>query len=543
MFLHACSATDLHQSNTRGRAKGWLEKACGSSLIGLVTASLFACFTANANAGDNTFATIKAHEEAHRGEVLADLRAFLSIPNIAGSKTEDARTRYADLTANADWIMAHYSKLGFSTQLWQAGGAPYVFAERSFKGAEKTLLFYAHFDGQPVDESRWSSPPFTPTLRDGTVEALAFDLDWPADNKFDENWRVFARSAGDDKVSIIALAAAIQALDANDIAQKVNIKILFDGEEESGSPSIADIAKQNKDALRADLMLFLDGPMHQSGGMQLIYGARGTMSVDLTAYGANRPLHSGHYGNWAPNPTDTIVELLASMKNSRGETVVQGFDYEAKPLTDAEKDAINAMPHIDEALRRDLNLPHTDQLADRIELQVTRPALVVRGIDGGPVGAKGRNVIGTKTTASLNIRMVPGQTVEFMRKVIERHIFSRGYKPVPKEPSAETLRQEPNLIYVDWRGTGYPAYRTDLRNVEAERISTLIQRATGTAPIKTPTMGGSLPLSVVYDELKTPILILPVANHDNNQHGPNENIRIGNISNAVSLLGTVIADY
>ena len=186
-------------------------------------------------------------------------------------------------------------------------------SERRGSKDAPTVLIYAHFDGQPVIPSQWSSPPFEPTLwTSNPLSPKAKALPWDQD-EFDPNWRIVARAAGDDKGPVIALMAAIDALVAANDMPDITIKLLLDGEEERGSPTLAGVLEQVADDLEADVMLFCDGPMHQSGRRQLVLGVRGSMTVDLTTFGPNRPLHSGHYGNWAPNPNEILMKLLMSV--------------------------------------------------------------------------------------------------------------------------------------------------------------------------------------------------------------------------------------
>ena len=478
----------------------------------------------------------RAFREAHAARILADFRAFLSLPNVAA----DA----GDMAANADWIEAYLDRRGFVTTRWSAGGAPYVFAERSAPGATGTLLVYAHFDGQPVVAEEWASPPWEPTLRTDLVVNGGRVVPWSeARESVDPEWRVFARSAGDDKAPVIALAAAIDALDAAGLTPTVNLKVILDGEEEIGSPTLAAILDQHADALQADLMLFCDGPMHQSRRRQLVFGVRGSMTVDLTAYGAVRPLHSGHYGNWAPNPNDTLIRLLSDMKDDEGRILIPGYADAVRPVTAAERAAIDAMPVIDGPLAASLGLGRTEGGGARLEELVMRPAIVVKGFSGGGVGDQASNVIRPSATASLNLRLVPDQSPDTVRPVFEAYLAERGFHVVDDEPDAGTLRAHPRVLRVDWRDGGYRGFRTDLDSPEARRLTAVLDAMGGEPTLLTPTMGGSLPVYLFEEALEAPIILLPVANHDNNQHGRNENLRIRNLWDAIDVYAAVLAEY
>ncbi len=202
--------------------------------------------------------------------------------------------------------------------------------------------------------------------------------------------------------------AAIDALVAAGAMPDITIKLFLDGEEERGSPTLAGVLDKVAEDLKADLMLFCDGPMHQSGRRQLVLGVRGSMTVDLTTYGPNRPLHSGHYGNWASNPNETLMRLLLSLKDDVGRVSVKGYLKNVRPISADERAAVAAMPSVDALVKRNLGLSESEVPGERLEDAIIRSAIVVRGISGGGVGAKARNIIEPSADASLNLRLVPG---------------------------------------------------------------------------------------------------------------------------------------
>ncbi len=467
--------------------------------------------------------------------ILNDFVDLLSIPNVA--------VNVADMERNADHITGLLESRGFTTQRLNAGGSPYIYAELNNPGAAETVLIYAHFDGQPVLEENWASPPFSPTLLDAPLQegGQPVDLD-QVEGSFDPEWRLYGRSAGDDKMPIIALVHALDALAANNIDLTVNLKLLLDGEEEQGSPTIGRLIDQHRDLFDADLLLFCDGPMHQSRKMQLVFGVRGSKTLDITTYGASRPLHSGHYGNWAPNPIMRLAHLLTSMRDESGRILIDGYYDDVIPLSELERAAIRAMPDITRALQDELaiNTPEGDGM--RLEELITLPALNTRGMVAGGVGAKGRNIILSSATVSLNLRLVPGQQPARVRELIEAHVTGQGFHIVYEDPSVEILRDYEKVAKLDWRGAGYPALRTALDDPAALRLIRLMRLITPDL-IVTPTMGGSLPLHEFGSRLSAPIIILPLANHDNNQHAENENIRLQNIWDAMAVYGVVLATF
>ncbi len=475
-----------------------------------------------------------SHRAAHEKAIVEDFVQLLSLPNVADD--------LEDMQRNAEHIEALLESRGFSTKRLQAGGAPYVFAELPAEGARQTILLYAHFDGQPVQEENWAYPPFSPTLLDAPLAAGGRPVAWKdQEGALAPDWRIYARSAGDDKMPIIALLHALDALRAEEIPLSVNLKLLLDGEEEQGSPTVARILEQNRDLLESDLLLFCDGPKHQSGRTQLVFGVRGDTGVDITAYGALRPLHSGHYGNWAPNPIMQLAHLLASMRDETGRILIQGYYDDVAPLSEREKAAIAALPDTSERLKEELSVHTPEGEGARLEELITLPAVNARGFVAGGVGDKGRNIILSRATLSLDLRLVPDQTPERVRRLVEAHVRDRGFHVVHEEPSPETLRRHPKTARLDWH-SGYPAQRTSIDHPVSRRLAALL-RAAAPDLILTPTLGGSLPLSEFAARLEAPIIILPLANHDNNQHAENENLRLGNLWQAISIYAAVLAAY
>lgn len=479
-------------------------------------------------------AAIDAWRADREAVILEDFVELLSIPNVASS--------LPDMERNAGHIVGLLEQRGFSTRRLRAGGAPYVYAELPAPGATETLLIYAHFDGQPVQEENWAYPPFSPTLLDAPVDAGGEPVDIDAvEGRFDPEWRLYARSAGDDKMPVIALVHALDALAANDIELSVNLKLLLDGEEEQGSPTVGRIIDEHTELLDADLLLFCDGPMHPSRRTQLVFGVRGDVTVDVTTYGATRPLHSGHYGNWAPNPIMQLAHLLVGLRDPAGRILIDGYYDDVVPLGELEREAIANMPDTTAALQDELSVHTPEGGGERLETLIAQPAVNVRGLQAGGVGNKGRNIIVSSATASLDLRLVPDQTPAGVRELLEAHLAGEGFHIVHEEPSAETLRAHAKVARLAW-DSGYPALRTPLDDPTAARFTRLMRRI---APdlIVTPSMGGSLPLHEFGSRLSAPIVILPLANHDNNQHAENENIRLQNLWDAMRIYGAVLAGF
>jgi acetylornithine deacetylase/succinyl-diaminopimelate desuccinylase-like protein len=512
----------VHKARRTATLASALARLCSLTL--LLSASTLSAATVVNEAVDK-------HLAAHAVEMLTDFRSLLSLPNVS--------TSTSDMQKNAEWISDYIGRRGFSSKIVSAGGAPYIIAQRPTPGASKTVLIYAHYDGQPVEPANWKTPPFEPTLK-----SAGQPLEWSAlaEGDINPDWRVYARSAGDDKAPVVALMHAIDALQGAGLSSSVNVKLILDGEEEFGSPTVAQILAQHGDELSADVLLFCDGPMHQSGRRQLVFGVRGDMGVHLTAYGPARPLHSGHYGNWAPHPTDALMRLLATLKDMDGKILVPGYLDEVTPMSEAERVAIAAMPAVDDQLRDELALGRIEGSGERLETLIMQPAINIVGFQAGGVGRQARNIILPTATASLDLRLVKGQTIETVRSTLEAHFRNQGFYVTHEDPDEETRKAHPGVLKVDWEG-GYPAYRSALDGPEAQKLAGILRAYDGEAPLMTPTMGGSLPIYLFEQALDMPIVLLPIANHDNNQHGRDENMRIGNLFSAVGVYAAVLHEF
>jgi len=493
--------------------------------------AVLCCLQFSAVRADTVADRVNDWREAHEQQIVDQFAELLAIPNVADDT--------ANIRRNAEQIGKMLTAAGMKVELLElAGSNPVVFAERTAPGAKKTIMMYVHYDGQPVNAANWASDPWIPVMRTGLVENGGQQV--PMKAPFDPDWRIFARSAGDDKAPVMALYSALQALAAAGVEPSVNLKVFMEAEEEDGSPNLRRMIETYRDKLTADMWLFCDGPAHQSRRWQLVYGVRGAYGFNLTVYGPNRPLHSGHYGNWAPNPIMLLTELIDSMRAPDGRILVDGYYEQVLPLSQAELDAIAASPQMDQALIAELGMgaPETQ---DPLDIAITRPAMNLRGIRGGDVGDQARNVIMPSAEASIGLRLVPAQTPDYLRDVIEKHIEKQGFFIIHDEPTGEQRQQHRRLARLDWsKSGGYPAYRTSFDNPLAMQISSLLDQLSDHTLIQTPTMGGSLPIYIIDDVLHTPVLILPTANHDDNQHGANENLRLQNLWDAIEIFATVL---
>lgn len=505
-------------------------------LIGAIGAALLAAPAAHAQRpAAESRELLRRWRTAHEAPVLRELATLLAVPNVASDSVNIRR--------NAALLRAMLERRGLSTRLLESptGGPPAVYGELRAPGATRTVVFYAHYDGQPVVDSQWVTPPWEPTLRDRALDAGGRPIPMPADGaRVDPEARLYARSASDDKAPIVALLAALDALRAGGVTPSVNLKLLLEGEEEAGSDHLRALLQAHRELLRADGWLFGDGPRHQSGAMQVVYGVRGVLPLNLTVYGPSRALHSGHYGNWAPNPASMLATLLASMRRDDGTVTIAGFADGVRPPTAAERRAIAAIPDTDAELARELALGHTEAPGVRLLERILVPSLNVTGLQAGGVGAGTSNTIRTSATAAIDFRLVPAQTPERIRHAVEAHLRAQGWHVVHDEPPPDTLRAHARVARVAW-GEGYRGLRTDLELPFARAVAQLVDEAVDGPVLRVPSLGGSLPMAHFEDVLQAPLVIVPVVNADNNQHAANENLRIGNLWDAIEIYGTLLA--
>jgi len=483
--------------------------------------------------GDAVHDYVTANQKA----IVGDLANFLSMPNVA--------TNPDDIMANAKAIAAYYQMIGFESEILDAPGGPVaLFLNKSYPGAAKTVTFYIHLDGQPVDETRWQDPPFAATVRAGRLEDGAGVVDFFAhQGPVPEDWRIYGRSASDDKAPVVGLFYALKALEATGVTPTVNVKIFMDGAEEAGSPNLAALIEKYGDKLKSDFWLFLDGPQDQRGNPRVVLGVRGVTGFEMTVYGPARGLHSGHYGNFAPNPSLRLAHLLASMRDEDGHTLIEGFYDEVRPESDLDKSLIAAIPDADALVMKDAGISAREYPGMRYEETLLLPAFNIRGLSAGGVGDKARNIIDSRAKASIGIRMVPDMTIAGTEEVVEAHIRAQGYHIIREEPTLEERLAHPRIAKVDWSESGYPAVRTDPDDANVQRLIAIMQDVTGGETIIYPTLGGSLPLAHIVLPLDAPFAILPIANQDNSQHAPNENIRLGHLFKGIEIYAAVLAGW
>jgi len=481
--------------------------------------------------------SVRDYRRAHEHEILSEFMELLAIPNIASDRENIRR--------NAAAIVTMMERRKLSPRLLETPDPtvpPVVYGEWKTPGASRTLIFYAHYDGQPTDPRQWiETLPWQPVLRSAALEAGGKILPSPKANEaINPEWRLYARSSGDDKAGVVAILNAFDALLASGAKPTANLKFFFEGEEEAGSPHLGEILRQNKLLLQSDAWIICDGPVHQSGRKQVVFGVRGDTNVDVTVYGAKRPLHSGHYGNWAPNPAMILTKLLSSMKDDSGRAMIAGWYDNVEPLGAVERKAIAEAPQYDDTLRGELGLARTEGNGRSLLELINEPSLNINGISSGDVGALARNVIPTTATAVLDLRLVKGNDHARQVQLLIAHIRKQGFYVIDRDPSDDERRLHPLIARVTTRPGGYNAERTRMDLDVSVALVAAVQSTSQETIVRLPTAGGSLPLSVITANLSTVTRTVPIANYDDNQHAENENLRLQNLWDGIETMAAIM---
>jgi acetylornithine deacetylase/succinyl-diaminopimelate desuccinylase-like protein len=454
---------------------------------------------------------------SHEQQILQEFTALLSIPNVASDRENIQR--------NADVLVGLLAKRHVAAkQLTAEGSNPVVYGEIKTPGAKRTLVFYAHYDGQAVNPADWETKaPFTPVVREVNGEP-----------------RIYGRSASDDKAAIVAQLAALDALQAAKIPFKANLRFVWEGEEEAGSTNLGAVLKKYHDKLGGDVWLICDGPVDQSGRQSVVFGARGVTHVAITLYGPNRELHSGHYGNWAPNPAMMLAQLLGGMEDAEGHVLVPHFYDGIAPLSALEKQAIAEAPNNGAILMKEFGMGRANGGGKPLLELLNEPTLNIDGFASARVGALANNVVPSKATVDIDMRLVKGLDWKTQQQRVVDYVAGQGYFVTDATPDKATLMAHPRVAFVERDVVGYNAVRTPMDLPIAQAVIAAVESARGPV-VKLPTMGGSVPLEMIVKTLDTNTITVPIANYDNNQHSANENIRIQNLWDGIEVMAALEA--
>ncbi|WP_291786427.1 M20/M25/M40 family metallo-hydrolase [Cecembia sp.] len=478
---------------------------------------------------------LDAVTEAHFLRGIGILNELLSIPNDSNDPEQ--------LVPNIEWCESNLSTRNWQVSRLETSGFPLLFAEKTVPKAKKTVLFYFHIDGQPVDRKRWNqADPYQPVLKrqstSGQWEAIPMEM---LQSQFDPEWRIFARSSSDDKGPFAMFLTAWDAMVEQKLTPNYNLKIILDFEEEIGSPHLPEAVVRHKETLAADMMLIMDGPRHLSNEPTLSFGARGISQITLKVFGPRAAQHSGHYGNYAPNPAFRLTQILASMKDDEGRVVIPGF-YDGIVLTDTEREILAQVPDDEDEIQMKLGIGSVDKVGGTYQESLQYPSLNIRGMSSGWVGDEVRTIVPADATAEIDIRLVPESDPERLFGLIRGHIEDQGYYILEgRDPTDEERQRFPKLL--KWEGSiSYQAFRTPFDSEPGIWLNKAMVRAFGKEPIKKRISGGSLPIAPFVDALEVPAVTVVTVNSDNNQHGPDENIRLGNYKEGIKTALAILTE-
>lgn len=461
------------------------------------------------------------------------LRELLSIPNDAFYPE--------DIEKNVRWCETAFTARDFTTQRITTPAAPLLLAERRHPNATQTVLIYLQIDGQPVDSTRWfQESPYVPALKLRNQEREWYEIPWERLTNYKDDWRVFARSASDAKGPVAMFLAALDGAKTHGIVPNYNIKVIMDFEEELGSPNLPKAVTDNAELLKADMLLIFDGPRHITNKPTLTFGARGIATITLTTYGPLVPQHSGHFGNYAPNPALRLSKLLAGMKDDEGRVLIPGF-YDGISIDPETEAILKAVPDNEKQIKKRLQIAETDKVGRYYQEAIQYPSLNIRGMQSGWIDEKVRTIIPGWARAEIDVRLVLESDPEHLLKLIKTHIEQQGYYVIGQEPTEEERLTHPKIATFTSE-ISYQSFRTPFDSTVGLWLNKAMQRAFGEDPIRIRMSGGSIPISPFVNTLGIPAVTVPTVNRDNNQHSPNENLRLGNYREGIKTMMAILSE-
>jgi acetylornithine deacetylase/succinyl-diaminopimelate desuccinylase-like protein len=471
---------------------------------------------------------VEQYVRQHQAAIVREFLELVAIPNV--------RSDLPNIKRNAELLRQMLERRGMQPEVWESPTTPLVYGERLVAGSTRTILFYIHYDGQPVDKARWKqSDPYQPVLRAGSLEEGADEItDIASRATFPDNWRIYARSAGDDKGPIQAFVSAMDAIGGKPTQ---SVKVILHGEEEGGGPALDYVIKNHTDKLRSDVLIIVDGPQHPSGRPTVYYGARGGAGLELTVYTANSAMHSGNYGNWLPDANVRLSQLLASMVDPAGKVAIEGFYDDVLPFPAPALKMMQEVPDDSATMRRLYGLGSTDGAAASLQEGLNLPSFSVHTLKGGEVGG----VIAAKASAEIAMRLVKENVPGTMVDRVLAHIRKQGYFIVDKDPDTATLAAHPRIAKVTTRaGAASGAWRTDPDDAQARFVTDALRSRLGERLALIRTLGGGVPASAFIDTYHVPTVGVSLANFDDNQHTDNENLRLGNLWSGIATLAAIM---
>ena len=471
---------------------------------------------------------------------LDEFIEFLSYPNDANYES--------DIYKLMDWTENKFKSLDFKINRLDTETIPLMLASKHIRDDYKTVLIYMHLDGQPVDLSKWNQEnPFIPVYKlkeDGKfvdydsnkIENITYET------LEEKDIRIFARASSDAKGPVMMLIQAMKFMNSKNIDNKFNLKLIMDFEEEKGSPSLPDAVKKHSTILKSDALLIFDGPQHESDLPTLNFGNRGISSITLKTYGPVVPQHSGHFGNYAPNPVFRMSNILSSMKDGNGIVKIKGY-YDGITISDQVKKYLDNVPDNEESMLNKMQFKKPESVGNSYQEAIQFPSLNVRGIRAGWVEDEVRTIVPSECIAEIDVRLVIESDGYRLHDLIKKHIEDLGYTVIDHEPSKEERMKYDKIVKFN-STVSYPAFRTDIDSNLGNWLSKTLSKTFGVEPVLRRTSGGSVPISPFVNVLNIPAVGVPTVNKDNNQHSPNENIKLINyIKGIESFVGILSSEF
>ena len=432
----------------------------------------------------------------NRERYLEELKALLAIPSISALPDHAA-----DVRRCAEWCAGEMRRIGLdNVQLFETPGNPIVYGEWLHAAGAPTILFYGHYDVQPVDPlNLWESPPFEATIRDGEI---------------------YARGAADDKGQVFMHLKAVEAHLKQNGRLPVNMKFILEGEEEVGSVNLDEFIRSHRDLLKADVVVISDSAMFARGVPSICYGLRGLVYFQIDLRGSSTDLHSGSFGGALANPAFVLAQMISQMKDRSGHIKIPGFYDDVVALQESERQAWASLPFNEKQYRKDFGIPkvHGEPGYTTLERTWARPTLEVNGLLSGFTGEGAKTVLPAVAMAKISMRLVPNQDPEKIAKLFEDYVA----KIAPKTVDVKVTRMH-----------GGKPWMTSFDNKYVQAAGRAIERGFGRAPIFT-REGGSIPVvSTFQEELGLPSVLFGVGLPDENAHAPNEKLDVSNFHNGI----------
>lgn len=504
-------------------------------ILGLMISAMpFVAYAENQLSPD----AIRAEVDRIKLSALDTFKEYLALPN-------DGHM-HDDIEVLSQWVENAFESRGFTLSRLANPTNPLIYAKRMVPGASKTMLVYLQADGQPVDPSEWFQPnPYGAVLRSSDTNTWENgkwqDIPWDSlKGDIDPNWRIYARSASDSKGPNIQFLTALDVLENLGVTTDFNLKVVIDTEEELSSAHLPQAVIDNREELASDMLMIFDGPPHRSGAPTLSFGARGFAGLTIKTHGAKVAQHSGHFGNYVPNPAFHMARILSSMKSADGVVTIDGF-YKGVEISAEAQEILDAVPNNEAEMREQMGFSIPDAVADSLEASLQYPSLNIRGLNSAWVGTQVRTIIPPVATAEIDIRLVKESDPVYLLSLIKEHIEGLGYEVIDHEPTDAERMQKKRFVQINTE-ISYPAFRTNFDSFAGNFAKSALTHLNGEAPIMLRTMGGSVPISPFVDTLDVQALSVPTVNPDNNQHSPNENIRVGNFIDGIATIAAVLAE-